>query len=583
MGDELTGFCSQRQKKQLMFNPIVRLEIDSPYGGLYTEEQLNARRKAEILQYKRDSNKTKQNTQKEDFVLIVNGKQKDPYLQKIYYNLAETTLGKIVLDTYSYLPVNTLICTANTYNGAIDPNVPLYKYNESRNYGILNTIYDYNLYLQTDRNMSIQPNIQTEILNLYTVNAINSQTTVSTLRIPIAWYITGTLKSDQSIPTDGNLKISAPKNVDNITFVDINISQIDYTLKFNNTDISNGSFTLPFSTDISFDINFDGNLTGTNNTFVLQYYIGDLEVNDITIDSTSDYVYDLDLDIKGITNIDLIAQYNSKFNLSYGIIVNPSMDLVETNVTLHTAARPSLNTLTINANSFGESIITSTKYLEDIGTDPNQYAQFQQQVSQPPVPIRKNLSSHIWMDVVNYNNERKIMFRNTTYQNGVYLVEDTSYNPTTTYYLQDGRYFIVNIEQSHPIAIREATSTGAFILTYADNNESINDTSTNIYTPNNYKVTDDKGTSTLDDDIDYYWNSLRLDVSGNFGQASVICKNHSYMGGQNILNYGIGNTPLQEIKSIPVVPEKDDISTGEITAEYRQFQLAQQYNSYQWR
>ena len=62
MGDELTGFCSQRQKKQLMFNPIVRLEIDSPYGGLYTEEQLNARRKAEILQYKRDSNKTKQNT-----------------------------------------------------------------------------------------------------------------------------------------------------------------------------------------------------------------------------------------------------------------------------------------------------------------------------------------------------------------------------------------------------------------------------------------------------------------------------------------------------------------------------------------
>ena len=145
------------------------------------------------------------------------------------------------------------------------------------------------------------------------------------------------------------------------------------------------------------------------------------------------------------------------------------------------------------------------------------------------------------------------------------------------------RYFIVNIEQSHPIAIREATSTGAFILTYADNNESINDTSTNIYTPNNYKVTDDRDPETLDDDIDYYWNSLRLDVSGNFGQASVVCKNHGYMGGQNILNYGIGNTPLQEIKSIPVVPNKDDISTGEITAEYRQFQLAQQYNTYQWK
>ena len=62
MTDDLQTFCTQRQKKQLMFNPTVRLEIESPYNGLYTPEQLDMRRKAEILEYKRDDFKTKQNT-----------------------------------------------------------------------------------------------------------------------------------------------------------------------------------------------------------------------------------------------------------------------------------------------------------------------------------------------------------------------------------------------------------------------------------------------------------------------------------------------------------------------------------------
>ena len=89
-------------------------------------------------------------------------------------------------------------------------------------------------------------------------------------------------------------------------------------------------------------------------------------------------------------------------------------------------------------------------------------------------------------------------------------------------------------------------------------------------------------------EIAYHWNSIYLDVSGNFGQASIKCKNHGYMGGQNLLNYGVGNnTPQQDRIPLVIVPVKDEKdnngdNTGEITAEYRQYQLSQQYNTFQW-
>lgn len=596
MADELQTFCTQRQKKQLMFNPIVRLEIESPYNGLYTQEQLNMRRKAEILEYKRDDFKTKQNTQKEDFVEIVNGKQSDPYLQKIFYNLGETTIGKIILDTYVYLPIKEYNCevdiitqTPSTNAGVPgnsiiikDPSIPLYNYKQQRNYGIQEPLYNYNLYVQSDRNIFTNPGVNTEILNFYTVNAIGRSTEVTELSIPIAWYISGKLKSVAEFSGDNNfLSIRPPLNQV------INISQINYSLKFNNDVIQNGTFSIPMSTDISFDISFV-NISETNNEFVLQYYIGNITIDDIILNSTSDFVYDLEIN-PTISNVPFIYRENSgRLDITHGIVINPSMDLIETNVVLNTSDRITLQEIGAVGTSQEESIITSIRYVEDIGKQLNSYATFHQQSQETIIPLQKNLSSHIWMDVVYYNNERRIMFRNTTYQNGVYVVEDIDYDPNTTYYLQDGRYYIVNIKQEHPIAILETTGE---ILIYNSNNESLltsyNIAST-IYTSDTYTYNETQDIDGVSIEIAYHWNSIYLDVSGNFGQASIKCKNHGYMGGQNLLNYGVGNnTPQQDRIPLVIVPVKDEKdnngdNTGEITAEYRQYQLSQQYNTFQW-
>ena len=50
MSDELESFCIQRRKKQLMFNPLTRFEKQSPYGGRFTKEDFDMRRKVEILE-----------------------------------------------------------------------------------------------------------------------------------------------------------------------------------------------------------------------------------------------------------------------------------------------------------------------------------------------------------------------------------------------------------------------------------------------------------------------------------------------------------------------------------------------------
>lgn len=582
MGDPLQSFCTQRQKKQLMFNPIVRLEIESPYNGLYTQEQLNMRRKAEILEYKRDDFKTKQNTQKDDYVELIKGKQSDPYVQKVFYNRSETTLGAIVLDTYIYLPVNLYNCEQDvvTYtpssnagvpgNSVIvkDLSVPLYNYKEHRNYGILEPIYDYNLYVQSDHNIIVQSGINSEVLNFYTVNATSNRTQITELSIPIAWYIKGTLKSLEN----DSLSILAPDTT-------INVSRVNYNFKFNDNIIQRGTFSIPMSTDISFDISFV-NISETNKEFQLQYYMGNIILEDLSFNSTSDFVYDFEIN-PVLTDVQAITIYNSAFDISFGIMVNPSIDLIETNVVLKTTNRTFLQDTKVNAKSNDSDIITSIRYLDDIGTRYNRYSNYKEMTTQTKDPIQKNLTSHIWMDVIYYNNERRIMFRNTVFRNGVYVVEDLNYDPTTTYYLQDGRYYIVNIEQSHPISVGEHTNPDV-VLIYDNNNESVlsyddvDQVQSTIYTSDNY--------TTIKDSVNYYWNSIVLDVSGNFVQASVICANHGYMGGQNIFNYGVGsNTPQQNIIPIPIVPEKDEAgNTGEITAEYRKYQLSQQYNTFQW-
>jgi len=57
----LKSICQQRAK-QLTFNkPLPRYEVVSPYNGTYNQQQLDMRRKAEILKYSNNASSTKTN------------------------------------------------------------------------------------------------------------------------------------------------------------------------------------------------------------------------------------------------------------------------------------------------------------------------------------------------------------------------------------------------------------------------------------------------------------------------------------------------------------------------------------------
>jgi hypothetical protein len=72
----LKSYCQQR-KKQLVFNvPPPRYTPISPYDGIYTQSQLDMRRKAEILKYNNTASSTKTNslTKAERWAQVVNGR-----------------------------------------------------------------------------------------------------------------------------------------------------------------------------------------------------------------------------------------------------------------------------------------------------------------------------------------------------------------------------------------------------------------------------------------------------------------------------------------------------------------------------
>jgi hypothetical protein len=73
----LTDICQQKAKKRLFNIPLPRINniSNSPYSNGYTKEQLDMRRKAEILKYNNNSTSTKTNnfTKAEKWNQLVKG------------------------------------------------------------------------------------------------------------------------------------------------------------------------------------------------------------------------------------------------------------------------------------------------------------------------------------------------------------------------------------------------------------------------------------------------------------------------------------------------------------------------------
>lgn len=283
----LESIFNQKKKQRLFNSPFPRYTPISPYTTTnYTQQQLNMRRKAEVLKYSNNASSSKTNnlTKQQVYAQIINGNiQKKSfstisitvYSNNVYTNvdvkypdllvITQTTQTRInngtvianpdavqIVGYTGYFIVNiipngadqncsgdNLIPTPTSSSdvpGPItylidDETVPLYNYAYNRNvYGTGNdqTIekwkYSYN------NNIQLLSNSPQTIASLIITNIIDEPSYTFSIQIPFSIYITGTNLSDNFITNSSVLSNS-------LKGLAVQINNIILTTKYNDKDV----------------------------------------------------------------------------------------------------------------------------------------------------------------------------------------------------------------------------------------------------------------------------------------------------------------------------------------------------------
>jgi len=93
---------------------------------------------------------------------------------------------------------------------------------------------------------------------------------------------------------------------------------------------------------------------------------------------------------------------------------------------------------------------------------------------------------------------------------------NNSYDSTKVYALAEGNYKLTNISSGHPMAI-------------------LNNHVSNLISYSGSTLAGSKNVSGVN--YNFYYGNIDINVYGNFGEVSVYCYYHNYMGGENLLTY----------------------------------------------
>ena len=120
------------------------------------------------------------------------------------------------------------------------------------------------------------------------------------------------------------------------------------------------------------------------------------------------------------------------------------------------------------------------------------------------IKIKENEAKKITETLLNSNGNKYVL-------NGA-----SSYSSTIRYGLSTGTYTFTGIPSDHPLAI---LNNGNSNITYSGDN-------------NNKFTKSVSGTS-----YDFFHGDVTVTVTGDFGNVSLYCYYHGYMGGENLLVY----------------------------------------------
>ena len=359
---DLNTICNQRLRQMEFSIAPFRYEGQpSPYPN-YTQEQLNMRRKAEILNYSAAKTNTKTNnfTKAQRYGTIVAGKgQKssyatlyDPSFSKFTYETdacgnvqqidARTTINvfsytKRVADISNCIENLDMVPTPTSSSGVPGPIrylfkdkiIPLYNYatnNNAYSFDPTTNIPKWNL--SAINNVYCSQTEDTDVFALGILESIDQPSYNFSFSTPISIYFTCNCTSSSQV---------------NINDATLSISTITPSVYFSGSQVINVSPRYSLTNIVS-NMSFDVSLNPQGQTIPIlaQIYSGILTVSNLNLFTSAGFVYDIRL----LFNLSLsnnIQQNSAISNLNYGVYCNLTQALTKNNINCNITTTPSLS------------------------------------------------------------------------------------------------------------------------------------------------------------------------------------------------------------------------------------------------
>jgi hypothetical protein len=345
--------CNLRKRQQLFAMPSFRATTISPYPQ-YTEQQLNMRRKAEILQYAGNRMNTKTNslTQTGRYAQVISGKYQPRPYTTTYTETASYVFDNVLqmdrvvitrtpvysnpdptcpLDNMIPVPTSSSDVPGPIINLYNDTSIPLYNYAVSadRSYAITDVIEtenfktknaDANTYafytITADSNGLITETEPSEITisTIYVTNIVDSPQYVYELYLPIGIHFEGKYKTTTMDASFGSFGISIPSSGFNPQVIfGTNAVTTNRIVSFHNNQT--------YIRDISF------NVTNKSADFSGTIYIGMLKITNIDLYTAPGYIYDINILTDKILTANSPAEkekFISRYEFKYGLYYNIS-------------------------------------------------------------------------------------------------------------------------------------------------------------------------------------------------------------------------------------------------------------------
>jgi hypothetical protein len=301
---------AQVRRSRISNGPPIRYELNSPYPA-YTKEQLDMRRKVEILQYNANKQNTKQNgtTKKSAFSHLVNN-------STIGTTNNSIITRKVCENNTIPVPTSSSDIPGPVQYLYLDPSVPLYNYIPKRTFNLFIEVNTEQWNIVTYKDVEMSDTDDKTILSIYIrLGILNTYTTYSFIA-PVSILINGVNNTNTEYDLDFTRNI-----------VTITVTKLIFQIHYNQTPVQTITINNPTNsdnitkiTDLYLDTRSSGGLP-----FSASIYIGNLEVNNVYLYTPPNFIYDINVLATVILNTGS-SDYNETayFNdISYTAVYNP--------------------------------------------------------------------------------------------------------------------------------------------------------------------------------------------------------------------------------------------------------------------